>query len=187
MMRRRGVRIIGMAAVAVAVYAASEEANSCQRKFDEIAGEQLRPGTRVVFSLRELNAWAAANVPPGVRDTRIAIPSAGIAVGSAMIDFARLEQGQGRQPGWIMQKLLSGERPVSVTARIRSGGGEATVDVQRVEVSGLQIDGSTLQFLIDNILLSMYPDAAVGRPFELSHRMERLDVQPSGVTVAIGK
>jgi len=49
------------------------------------------------------------------------------------------------------------------------------------------IDGKTLQFLIDNVLLPLYPDTAIGRPFDLGHRIERLDVQPGGVTVAIGR
>jgi hypothetical protein len=86
-----------------------------------------------------------------------------------------------------MSKLLDGERPVSVTARITSAHGEARVDVQRVEVSGIEIDGGTLDFLIHNFLLAMYPDAAIGRPFELGHRIDRIDVQPAAVGVVIGK
>ncbi len=31
----------------------------------------------------------------------------------------------------------------------------------------------------------MYPDAAVGRPFELGHRIEKLDVEPASVGVLI--
>ena len=123
----------------------------------------------------------------GVRNTKVPLSSESMAQGSAMIDFARLERSQGRQPGWLMSMLLEGEHPVSVTARIRSGGGEATVDVDRVEIGGMQIDGKTLQFLIENFLLPMYPDAAIGRSFEMGHRIERLDVQPAGVTVAIGR
>jgi len=76
---------------------------------------------------------------------------------------------------------------VSVTARIQSGGGKATVSVERVEVGGLEIDGKALDFLIQNFLIPMYPEAAVGRPFELGHRIEKLDVQPSAVGVLIGK
>jgi hypothetical protein len=86
-----------------------------------------------------------------------------------------------------MSKLLEGERPVSVTARIRSAGGTATVDVERVEISGIVIDGRTLDFLIENILLPLYPNAVVGRPFELGHRIERLDVEPRAVGVVIGR
>jgi hypothetical protein len=86
-----------------------------------------------------------------------------------------------------MAKLLDGERPVSVTARVHSGGGKATVDVERVEISGMVIDGRMLDFLIQNFLLAMYPTAVVGRPFELGHRIDRLDIQPGGVGVVIGK
>jgi len=49
------------------------------------------------------------------------------------------------------------------------------------------VDGKTLDFLIQNFLLPLYPDAAVGRPFELGHRIEKLDVQPGAVGVWIGK
>jgi hypothetical protein len=76
---------------------------------------------------------------------------------------------------------------VSVTARVRSANGHATVDVQKVEISGVTIDGKTLDFLIQNFLLPIYPDAAVGRPFELGHRIEKLDVQPASVGVLIGR
>src|SRR4029434_3660114 len=104
-----------------------------------------------------------------------------------MIDFLKVRRAQGYRPGWLMSKLLDGERPVSVTARIQSGNGKATVDVQRVEISGITVDGSTLDFMIQNFLLAMYPDAAVGRPFELGHRIDRLEVQPGSVGVVIGK
>jgi hypothetical protein len=56
-----------------------------------------------------------------------------------------------------------------------------------VEISSVTIDGKTLDFLIQNFLLAKYPDAIVGRPFELGHRIERLDVQPAAVGVVIGR
>jgi len=170
-----------------ALRGASSDYFSAQHKFDAIASDRLRPGARVTLSLGELNAWVAEEAPGGVRNTRLAVSAPGTAVGSALIDFDKLERSEGRQPGWIMSKLLEGERPVRVTARIHSGAGQATVLVDRVEISGVAIDGKTLQFLIDNVLLPLYPDAAIGRPFDLGHRIERLDVQPGGVTVAIGR
>ena len=91
------------------------------------------------------------------------------------------------RPGWLMAWLLEGERPVQVTVRITSGTGEATVDVERVDVSGVTIRGSALDFLISNFLLPYYPEAKIGKPFELGHRIDRLDIQPSGVNVVIGK
>jgi hypothetical protein len=61
------------------------------------------------------------------------------------------------------------------------------VDVERVEVSGIVIDGRTLDFLIQNVLLPLYPSAVVGKPFELGHRIEKLEVRTADVVVVIGK
>ncbi len=178
-MRLLWTALLGLAALG----GASNDYLSAKRKFDEISSDRLRPGTRVTLSLGELNAWVAEEAPGGVRNTRLAVTAPGVAAGSALVDFAKLERSQGGQPGWLMSKLLEGERPVRVTARIRSGGGQATVDVDRVEIAGVQIDGRTLDFLIRNFLLPMYPEAAIGRPFDLGHRIDRLEVQPAAVTV----
>jgi hypothetical protein len=158
---------------------------SASQKLGLIGTERLRPGTRVTFTYPELDAWVAHEAPNGVRNPHIQINARGNAVGTALIDFAKVRRAQGQEPGWLMRKLLEGERPVSVTARVRSSGGIATVDVERVEISGVVIDGSTLDFLIQNVLLPLYPDAAVGRPFELGHRIDRLDVSPAAVGVVI--
>ena len=86
-----------------------------------------------------------------------------------------------------MSKLLDGERPVSVTARILSANGHATVNVQRVQVSGVEIDGRTLEFLMQNLVIPLYPNAAVDRPFQLGHRIERLEVERAAVGIVIGR
>jgi hypothetical protein len=160
---------------------------SAQQKFALIEAERLRPGARVVLSLPELTAYAEHEVPAGVSHPRLQVVRPGVAVGTAMVDFGKVRRAQGYRPGWLMSKLLDGERPVSVTARIDSGGGKATVRVERVEISGLEIDGSSLDFLIQNFVIPLYPDAAVDRPFEMGHRIEKLDIQPAAVGVLIGK
>jgi hypothetical protein len=169
------------------VGAAFDSYLSAKRKFDQIEAERLRPGAQITLSPQELDAYVAHVAPDGVRNPRVELEGSGVARGSAIVDFGRVRRAQGHPPGWLLSMLLDGERPVSVTARIRSGNGRATVDVQRVEISGMQIDGNTLDFLIQNLLLPMYPDAAVGRPFELGHHIEKLDVQPGAVRVIIGR
>jgi len=181
MTRKWAVLILFAAAVA----AAWDNYLSAKQKFDIIEAGQLRAGARVTLSYAELDAWVAREAPDGVRNPRIQVRTPGVATGSALIDFAKVQRAQGRPPGWLMAKLLEGERPVSVTARIRSSAGAATVDVERVEISGVVIDGRTLEFLIQNVLLPLYPDAVVGKPFELGHRIDHLDVAPSAVSVAI--
>jgi len=160
---------------------------SAKQKFDLIESDRLKAGSRVELSVRELDAYAEQEVPEGVRNPRLQLVAPGVATGTAMMDFGKMRRALGYQTGWLMSKLLDGDRPVSVTARIRSEGGHATVDLQRVEISGIAVDGRTLDFLIQNIFLPLYPNAVLGRPFELGHRIERLDVQPAAVAVFIGR
>jgi hypothetical protein len=163
---------------------------SAKRKFDLIESDRLKPGSQVSLSQKELNAWVEAELPKaapeGVRNTKLELGT-GTAVGTALVDFIKLGQAHGKPPGWLMSKLLDGEHPVSVTARVTSGGGRATVEVERVEVGGMAIEGRMLDFLIHNYLLPAYPDAKVGEPFELGHRIERIDVKPGAAAVIIGR
>jgi hypothetical protein len=160
----------------------SAEFLSAKRKFDEIGADHLKSGSRVTLTPAELRAYAEHEAPPGVSKPVIQLAN-GTATGTALIDFARLRAGQGRPPGWLMARLLEGERPVTVTARIHSANGSATVEVEKVSISGLQVDGRTLDFLIQNFLLALYPDAVVGRPFELGHNIDRLDIAPGALQV----
>jgi hypothetical protein len=182
--RRKWVIPLLFAAAATAAYS---DYSSARQKIDAIESGRLRAGSRVHLTYPELTAWVAHEAPAGVRNPRILVSSPGVATGTAVVDFLKLRRAQGAEPGWLMSQLLDGERPVKVTARIRSGNGRATVDVQRVEIGGMAIEGSMLDFLIRNVLLPLYPNAAIGRPFELGDRIDRFDVQPAGVGVVIGR
>lgn len=171
------------------LYGADSQYLAAKHKIDLIEGNTLRPGTRVVLSQGELNSYAEREVaqvaPRGIRQPRVVLGN-GSATGTALINFAELQRAQGNEPGWIVSTLLNGERPVRVSATIQSANGQAVVKVQQVEVSGMVIEGTTLDFLIRNYLMHYYPEAKVDRPFELGHRIERLEVRPSAVTVVIG-
>jgi hypothetical protein len=171
------------------LYSSRADYSSVQKKFDLIEHDRLKPGSRVTLSQRELNAYVEQQVPQvaqGVRDPRIELGS-GMATGSAVIDFVRLRGARGKPPGWLMRQLLQGERPVTVTAQVQSGGGRATVNLQRVEVSGVVVEGRMLEYLIQNYLLPYYPEAKVGEPFALSHHIDRIDLQPARVDVILKK
>jgi hypothetical protein len=163
---------------------------SAKEKFERIESDRLPAGSRIELSAAELNAYVAHEAPmvtDGVRNPRLELAGDGLAHGTALIDFARVGRSQGHPPGWLLSRLLEGERPVSVSARIRSSGGQATVEVQRVEISGATIEGGALDFLIQHFLLALYPGAVVGHPFALGHRIERLDVRARSVTVVLGR
>ncbi|MGE5487677.1 MAG: hypothetical protein ACM3ZB_07660 [bacterium] len=176
--------------LAAAAIAASQgtDLESCLRKFDRIRQGRAPAGSRVVISSNELNAYVRSAVPrvapQGVRDPVIRL-TPGRAVGRAYIDFAKVRRSQGQPMGWMLEKLLEGERPVTVEARIVSSGGFARVDVERVEISGLELSGDTLDYLIRNFLWEYYPDARVGKPFELEHGMDRLEIGRGQVAVVM--
>ena len=184
-MRRHFIWAISL--IVLGTTTALDSYTSARQKLDSIDSDRLRPGTRITLTPPELNAYVAHEAPDGVRNPRLELPEPGMAKGSALVDFGRVRRAQGHPPGFLLSKLLDGERPVSVIARIRSANGSATVDVQRVEISGMAIDGATLDFLIQNVLLPLYPAAAVGRPFELGHRVEKLDMRRGSVDVVIGR
>ena len=158
---------------------------SAQRKFAAIDSDRLPYGARVPLTCAELSAWAAHEVPAGVRNPQVRVTARDLATGTAVVDFGKLERSAGHQPGWLVSQLIDGPRPVSVTARIRSASGSATVDIERVEISGFAIDGRTLDFLIRNFLIPLYPDAAISRPFDLGHRIDRLDISPAAIVVRL--
>jgi hypothetical protein len=160
--------------------------SACQ-KVSSIESGRLLPGARVDLSLAELNAYAAKEAPAGVRNAKLMFEGQETVSGTALVDFGKLRRAQGYEPGWLMSKLLDGERPVSATARIHSGGGKVTVDVQKASISGVEIDGKTLDFLIQNFILPFYPEAMVDRPVTMGFHIDRLQLAPTGVGVVIGR
>jgi hypothetical protein len=165
---------------------AADDLSTAAGKIDAIVNDRLRAGTRVVLSSREMNAWVRSQAPAGVREPTVRIDSPGVATISAMIDIGKVARTHGFQPVWPLSKLLDGEHPVRVTALIRSARGNAEVDVKRAEISGLEIDGWTLDLLVRYLILPSCPNVVVGRPFGMAHNIQQVDVEPAAVAVVIG-
>ena len=146
-------------------------------------------GSRIPFNNTEINDYVQWAIPtyigPGVRNARVEVDAGGIVRGNADIDFLKLRQAEGENPGWLMSQLLSGERPVAITVKITSGQGKIRVDVQRVAVSGMVAEGRTLEVLINNFVVPTFPDIKVGKDFPLDYRIDRLDFRPGLATVVL--
>src|SRR5262245_5668692 len=153
---------------------------SAKRKFHTIDSKPPKPGTRIALTASELNAYVQTELPlvapPGIRDPKVDLKGDNVATGRAMIDFLKLRSAQGKNTNWMMRKLLEGEREVAVTTRVNSGGGQATVYLQSVEVGGIQIQGAALDFIINNYLAPNYPDAKIGKPFALHKHVDKIEV-----------
>jgi hypothetical protein len=178
-------------AIALALVAAVNPlAENVSRKLDLIQSGKAKPGSVFVFSSAELNAWvrikAPMVVPEGLRQPRLELAN-GSATGYALVDFLKLQHGAGIETNWLISKLIQGEKRVMATATIQTANGRATVHLVRVEIGGLAVSGATLDFLIDTFFRPLYPDAKIDEPFELSDRVDRIDVTPAEARVYIKK
>ena len=149
-----------------------------QRKIDLIQNSRARPGAVFSFSVSELNAWVRYKVPQvapeGVRRPRLELGD-GTATAYALVDFVKVRHGQGQSTNWLIAKLIEGEKPVMVKARIESGHGRATVYLQRVEIGGLAVSGNTLDVMIRTFFLPLYPNAKIDEPFDLVGGLDRIE------------
>jgi hypothetical protein len=163
------------------------DSQSAFRKLDAIESGAVPAGSRVNFSRPEIDAWivdsAHAHVPQGLTGLRLDL-NAGRVVGYANIDFLKVRQATGgADPGWLIKSLFAGERPVVVTARFASANGRARADLDRVEISGVPIEGRALDFVIENYVRPTFPDVKVNEWFPLHYRVDHVTVGPQGVVV----
>ncbi len=172
------------------LFAADPALQSANTKMDKFSKDQWKPGELVVLSPAEVNAWlrdqGAKNVPQGLRDVKVDL-GAGTASASALVDFVKIEQSKGRTPGFITKTLFEGERPLKISVRVAASAGKCTVYLTRVEVSGSGIEGTPLNLLLKTVFQPLYPDAKIGEPFDLDYNIERIELRPDGVHIAIKK
>jgi hypothetical protein len=187
-----GGRVLTLAPVLAAIVAAATDpaALNVTRKLDLIQSGQAKPGAVFVFTSAELNAWARIKaplvVPDALRDPRLEMGN-GSATGYALVDFLKMRHAAGVETNWLISKLIQGEKRILAKATIQSANGRATVHLERVEIGGLAVSGATLDFLIDTFFRPLYPDAKIDEPFELSDRVERIEVTPAEAKVYIKK
>jgi hypothetical protein len=170
--------------------AAEADYQSAQAKLDSVGDAQLKPGAVVVFTPREIDSWirkvVPEYVPEGIRDEHIELGN-GTATASAIVDFLRMRQAQGKPTNPLLAAMIEGERPLSVSLRLESSGGRCTVYLTRVEIGGVAIEGTLLDFVIKTFFLPLFPDAKIDEPFDLGFGMDRVELRPDGIQVVIKK
>ena len=188
-MRRLATAFAVLSLAAVLGSASRSEYASVRRKFDSIEQYKYKPGSRVPIGVNELNAYVETELPryapPGVRAPRVVLHGNNQATGYAKINFLTVRSAQGKPPNWLMRQLLDGERDVAVTTELQSGNGTATVFLRRVEIDGIPIQGSALDWIIRNYVMPSYPDAKIGRPIQLKYGMDHLDILQNRVDVVL--
>ena len=182
----RPLLLLALAAV-FPLRAADTAFERAQKKLDRIESGRVLPGSVIVFTPAEMNAWARGRVPQmyqGIRDPSVQLGD-GIASGSAFVDFLKMRQGEGLATNSLIAKLIEGERPLKVSIQLESAHGRATARLTRLEISGIAVTGAPLDFLVNEFFLHLFPDAKVNTPFELRDNIERIELRPDGVHVTM--
>jgi hypothetical protein len=162
--------------------------DSAEAKLDTLEQGKAKPGSVIVFSLQEINSWARYKVPEivpqGIRNQRVTL---GLDTGTAyaLMDFLKMRHAEGKATNWLMTRLIEGERPVTISIHMQSGGGYAIVDLTRVEISGAVASGSVLDFLIKTFFMPLYPAAKIGEKFEIGYGIDRIDIRATGIRVTM--
>ena len=179
---------LGIVLFSLAVLAADPAAERMQAKLDRLDAHSYKPGETVIFTPQEINAWARAEVPTvvpeGIRDERVDLGT-DTATAYAVVDFLKMRHAKGKPTNFLIAKLIEGERPIKVSVRLASGGGRCIVYLTRVEISGVAVEGSVLDFLVKNFFQPLYPDAKINEQFELGDDIDRIDVRPDGARVTL--
>jgi hypothetical protein len=170
------------------LFAGDQYFQSAETKLDTLENGKAKRGSIIVFSLQEINSWARYKVPEivpqGIRNQRVTLANdSGTAY--ALMDFLKMRHAEGKTTGWIMTRLIEGERPVTIAIHLQSGGGYAQVDLTRVEISGAAASGTVLDFLIKTFFMPLYPTAHIGEKFEIGYGIDRIDIRPTGVRVTM--
>jgi hypothetical protein len=167
---------------------AADPVTSAQQKLDSLDQGTAKRGSIVEFSAVEVNAWARAKVPQvvpeGIRSVSVELGT-GTASASALVNFLQMREAKGKETGRLMAWMLNGERPLKVNVRVASANGRCTVFLTRVELSGVVLTGSTLDFLIQNFFHPLYPEAQINEPFDLADNIDRIDFLPTGIRVSV--
>jgi hypothetical protein len=163
---------------------------SALAKLHTIENGEARRGSVIVFSSQEINSWALYMVPQivpeGIRNQKVTLGT-GAGTAYALMDFLKMRHAQGKASGWIMERMIEGERPVTISIRLESGGGQCVVNLTRVEVSGVAATGAVLDFLVKTFFMPLYPTAHIGEKFEIGYNIDRIDIRPTGVRVTMKK
>jgi len=164
--------------------AAQDLASRGQTKLDKLGDGEYKAHEVVEFPPEEINAWAARKVPEvvpeGLRNGRVELGN-GTVIASALVDFAKIR----RTTNPLVARLIEGEHPLKVFMRLQSSGGRCTVYLTRVELAGIVLEGTVLDFLIQNFFKTLFPDSKINQPFEIGFDIDRIEVTPQAVRVTL--
>lgn len=168
-------------------YAADPIAEAARDKITSIKKDQAKPGSTIVLTSQELNAWARAELGEeaslGLREPKIGLGSGSVHV-EAIADFGKLAGGKNNQNG-LLARMLAGDRQIKMAMRPEAAGGKMTLHLDLIQISGMQLTGTMLNLAAKLVLSALSDDIVLDEPFKLKHNIDSASVSPAGVRIQI--
>ena len=79
--------------------------------------------------------------------------------------------------------LFSGVHDVHVLANASGSGGQAKVDVQSVDIDGMNVPRMALEFFLSRYVTPKYPDVGMNSTFKLPYRIDTATVGNGTLTI----
>jgi len=166
--------------------AADAAAESARAKLALIEDDKAAPGSVIVFTSAELNAWIRAELAEesevGLREPKLELGE-GTATFEALADFQKLAGGE----GGIFATVLAGERRVVLTVQPETSAGKITVRLKHAEISGVPLSGILLNLAAKLVLSRVYEETEIDQPFEMGHNIDHATIEPTVLRVYIKK
>jgi hypothetical protein len=166
--------------------AADALAESARAKLAMIEDDKAPPGSVIVLSSQELNAWIRAELSEepqiGLREAKLEMGE-GTATFETLADFQKLAGAQ----GGMFATLLGGERKVKIVVQPETAAGKVTVKLKLVEISGVPLSGILLNLAAKLVLSQVYEGTEIDQPFEMGHNIDHAVIEPTMLRVYIKK
>jgi len=165
------------------------EAESLSHKLEGIDRRQRQPragGVRtesVLVTQGELNSYLnlsfAPQLPPGLTGLRVALQSERIQA-RANVDLERVRAQVPSATGWGPFSLLGGSVPVELRARLVSGEGFGTVEVEDLRLATLPVPVTVLEQLVSSATRTSGNPRGfdILAPFRLPYAVKRVRIEP---------
>ncbi len=161
-------------------------ARNADAKFQHIiANSERNPPDQspTILSEREINAWFQAGrvkLPIGVKRVSFkGLP--GAIEANAQVDFDEITAS--RRSSNPLLSLFSGVHEVHAVARAAGSGGTGRIDVERVELDGVTIPRTALEFFIDRYIRPKNPEVGLHSEFKMPYRIDLAVVGERSLTL----
>lgn len=177
-----------LGSVLSAIAAAPAAPKSTQQKLERISSGKMRRGETVTLSDAEVTVYIASgevDVPAGVSGVKVRfLPD--VAVIDSIVDLAKSQEAKGKSLNMLMRMLLQGERKLRTTSRYTSANGMGTLAIESFEIDGSKIDGTMLDFLLENLVAPNYPGLKLGEPQDLPDGIRQIRIEQGSLVVVGG-